>query len=227
MALTVGQVLTLAAQLYYMADDYDRLSALSDESYEICERNGIRYFGAISRMYQIWARAHRSRPADRIAEFRSALKDYKDMGCGLQLGLFHAMLARLLLAAERPAEAATEAETALAASETSGELWWAPEAHRTLGRALLAAARPNNAAAKKSFERAIAQARQLSAPMLELRAATSLASLLAGNGKRAEAKRTLAPVLARFTEGFDSADLRAAKTLIDLNRECRESIRGY
>ena len=214
-ALTVGQVLSLAAQLYYMADDYDRLSALSEESREICERNGIRYFGAISGLYQIWARAWRSRPADRIAEFRSALKDYGDMGCGLQLGLFHAMLARLLLAADRPAEAATEAETALAAFDGNDELWWTPEAHRTLGSALLATAKPNAAAAKKCFERAIAQAKRLGAPMLELRAATSLAALSAGARKGPEAKRLLAPLLARFTEGSDNADLRAAKDLLE------------
>jgi hypothetical protein len=49
---------------------------------------------------------------------------------------------------------------------------------------------------------------------LELRAATSLARVLADGGRRAEARQPLADVLASFTEGFDTADVRAARALL-------------
>jgi predicted ATPase len=50
---------------------------------------------------------------------------------------------------------------------------------------------------------------------MELRAATSLARLLRKQGRIAEARDALAPVYNWFTEGFDAADLKDAKTLLD------------
>jgi DNA-binding winged helix-turn-helix (wHTH) protein/tetratricopeptide (TPR) repeat protein len=212
--LTIGQVLTLAAQVHYMAGNYDRMLALSHEGNEICERIGIRYFGAICRLYEIWAKARRTRPSEHIKEFRDALKRYEAMGCGLQLGLFHVMLAQLLLAAGRPAEAVQEARTSLAKFNANDERWWLPEAHRTLAEAILAAPKPDKADAAKSFQNALDTARQTGAMMLELRAATGLAAIASGRNDKAEAKRLLAAIIERFGEGLDSADMRAAKAQI-------------
>jgi predicted ATPase len=58
-------------------------------------------------------------------------------------------------------------------------------------------------------------ARRQEARSLELRAATSLARLLRDQGKRAQARDLLAPVYNWFTEGFDTADLKHAKALLD------------
>ena len=49
----------------------------------------------------------------------------------------------------------------------------------------------------------------------ELRAATSLAHLWQGQGKRTEARDLLAPVYNWFTEGFDTADLKDAQALLE------------
>ena len=59
----------------------------------------------------------------------------------------------------------------------------------------------------------IAQAQQ--AKSLELRAATSLARLWGEQGRRAEARDLLVPVYGWFTEGFDTADLKEARALLD------------
>ena len=59
----------------------------------------------------------------------------------------------------------------------------------------------------------MAQAQQ--AKTYELRAATSLARLWGEQGRRAEARELLAPVYGWFTEGFDTADLKNAKALLD------------
>jgi predicted ATPase len=58
-------------------------------------------------------------------------------------------------------------------------------------------------------------ARQQHAKSWELRAATSLARLWQGHGKRAEARALLAPIYGWFTEGFDTADLQEARVLLD------------
>jgi predicted ATPase len=65
------------------------------------------------------------------------------------------------------------------------------------------------------FRQAIDTSRSPQAKSLELRAATSLARLWRDQGKRAQAHHLLAPVYGWFTEGFDTADLKDAKSLLD------------
>ena len=69
--------------------------------------------------------------------------------------------------------------------------------------------------AKACFQHAIEIARQQSAKSWELRAATSLARLWQSQGKPNEARDLLAPVYEWFTEGFDTADLKDAKALLN------------
>jgi tetratricopeptide (TPR) repeat protein len=69
--------------------------------------------------------------------------------------------------------------------------------------------------AERCFQQAIAIARDRSERSLELRAATSSARLLGQDGRREEARRTLGEVYGWFTEGFDTADLKAARALLD------------
>ena len=68
--------------------------------------------------------------------------------------------------------------------------------------------------AAQSFRRAIEVARRQQAKSFELRAAMSLSRLWLQQGKAREARQLLAPVYSWFTEGFDTADLQEAKTLL-------------
>ena len=74
---------------------------------------------------------------------------------------------------------------------------------------------PNAPAADNCFRAAIELARVQGAKSWELRATTSLAQLLTKQGRRDEARTMLADLYGWFTEGFDTADLRDAKTLLD------------
>ena len=73
----------------------------------------------------------------------------------------------------------------------------------------------DTAAAEACYLRALAVARAQEARSLELRAACDLARLWAECGDRARAAELLAPVYGWFTEGFDTADLKEAKALLD------------
>jgi predicted ATPase len=74
-------------------------------------------------------------------------------------------------------------------------------------------------AAEELFTCAVDQARRQEALSWEIRAATSLAQLWAGQGRDREAQTLLAGVYGRFTEGFETADLRAAsRVLAELDR---------
>ncbi len=89
------------------------------------------------------------------------------------------------------------------------------ELHRLQGELLLQQSPDNATETAACFQQAIDIARQQQAKSWELRAATSLARLWQQQGKREEARELLAPVYDWFTEGFDTADLKDAKALLD------------
>ena len=89
------------------------------------------------------------------------------------------------------------------------------ELYRLRGELLLADAGSGAEEAERCFQQALEIARRQSAKSLELRAATSLSRLLEREGRREDARRLLAEVYAWFTEGFDTADLKDARTLLD------------
>ena len=91
-----------------------------------------------------------------------------------------------------------------------------PELLRVKGELLLLQGAPGAAAAAEDhFRQALDWASRQGALSFELRAATSLARLLRDQGRAADATALLQPVYDRFTEGFDTPDLKAATTLLD------------
>ena len=105
-----------------------------------------------------------------------------------------------------------EALTLVDTTENAGTK---PELYRLKGELLLQQSSDNQAEAEACFHQALDIARNQQAKSLELRAATSLARLWQQQGKRQEAHDLLAPVYDWFTEGFDTADLKDAKALLD------------
>src|SRR5262249_16223631 len=104
---------------------------------------------------------------------------------------------------------------ALTLTDITGERWSEPELHRLKGELLLQQSLDNQAEAEFAFHHALEIARSQQAKSFELRAATSLSKLWQQQGKRQEAHDLLAPVYNWFTEGFDTADLKDAKALLD------------
>jgi len=98
-------------------------------------------------------------------------------------------------------------------ARSSGEHGWDAELHRLTGTVLLAQNKLNEGEASLQQAIRIAQAQQ--AKSLELRAARDLARLWGEQGRRTEARDLVAPVYSCFTEGFDTADLKEAKALLD------------
>jgi class 3 adenylate cyclase/predicted ATPase len=105
--------------------------------------------------------------------------------------------------------------SALRVSLQTERNYYDAELHRLHGELLLSQGPPARDEAEACFHEALALARQQEAKSLELRAATSLARLWQRQGKRAEAHQLLAEVYGWFTEGFDTADLRAARALLE------------
>jgi predicted ATPase len=109
---------------------------------------------------------------------------------------------------------------AITTAEVTKTRWWEAEFHRMAGEIVLKSPVPDAVKAEAYFERALAVARQQQAKSWELRAAMSMARLWRDQGKRDEARDLLAPVYGWFTEGFDTLDLKVAKTLLDGLASC-------
>jgi non-specific serine/threonine protein kinase len=110
-----------------------------------------------------------------------------------------------------------EIETALRFAGDTGHRWFVPETFRVKGE-LITLRDPNDPGIEDCFNRGVEVAREQDALFWELRLALSLARSRATRGRRDEARRLLAPVYDRFTEGFDTISLRTAKAMLEALR---------
>jgi predicted ATPase len=129
------------------------------------------------------------------------------------LGFRSTLMAEALGQAGRIAEGLALVEAGIEQFEAN---CYTPELVRLKGELSLLHGRPGAAGSTEiHFRQALDGAREHGALSWELRAATSLARLLRNQGRPADATACLQPIYDRFTEGFSTADLIAAKQLLD------------
>ena len=130
---------------------------------------------------------------------------------------FLALLAEAIAPAKREDPGLRLIDEALALSESTGERYYQAELYRLKGERLLTRGRERGGdAASACFEQSLAIAKQQEALLFELRAAVSFARLYHGHPRSAMARDVILPVYERFHEGFDTPDLREARSLLDL-----------
>src|SRR6266478_2959094 len=176
-----------------------------------------------SAIWHAWGRAFegilfikRGDAINGLALLRSARGELRETGFAALYTEILRALAEALAGAGEVAEGLATIDEALARSERNEERWCVAELLRIKGELLLLQAGPDAAVtAEDHFRQAIDWAGRQSALSWELRAATSLARLWREQSRKEEARELLAPIYARFTEGFETADLRTAKALID------------
>lgn len=162
-----------------------------------------------------WTLAERGHGDEGLAQIRQgvAASAASPLFCRVY---FLALLAEVCRKAGKVEEGLAAVAEALQAVEDKGIGFYEPELPRLKGELLLAGASGKSAEAEACFRQAIAVARRQSAKSLELRAVMSLSRLLHNQGQQDEARRMLAGTYGWFTEGFDTADLREAKGLLEV-----------
>ncbi|HEU0215327.1 MAG TPA: AAA family ATPase [Stellaceae bacterium] len=148
---------------------------------------------------------------DALAVLRAGLQTPAGRGVSRPYGLVS--LAHAMALSGEPAAALGLIDEAMGMMEAVGHRQYEPEFYRIKGIAL----REQNdvAGSEAAFAEALRSARRRQMKAYELRAATSLARLWGEEGRREEARELLAPVYGWFTEGFDTADLKEAKALLE------------
>jgi predicted ATPase/DNA-binding winged helix-turn-helix (wHTH) protein len=129
---------------------------------------------------------------------------------------FLGVLAEGLAGLGRMSEALAAIHQAMESADRGGERYYYPELLRLKGEVLLRDAKAQSVpAADDCFIASMDLARQQGALFWELRSALSLARLRASQGRHSEARQVLAPIHDRFTEGFGTVDLRAARAMLE------------
>ncbi|MBN3761536.1 winged helix-turn-helix domain-containing protein [Burkholderia sp. Ac-20365] len=216
-ALTLGYVLVLASVplAFYLGD----LRA-AEEALEVLQahlaRRGLVIYDPMARCLQGALLIRRKDPSGLLI-MSDALDQHRMEHFIIRYPMYMGMFAQGLLSFDRHAEAHATIDEALEWSDAHEERWCMPELLRIKGDILQAIdASGQLEASEAHYLRAMQLAREQDALSWELRAATSLARLLDGVGETDRAEALLAAVYGRFTEGFDTPDLLAARELLVL-----------
>jgi predicted ATPase len=187
----------------------------AEENIALAADQGFALWLAVANILDGWALAVQQEPEAGMERLHQGLATWRTTGANLYVPYFLALVAdghESSGAIEEARRALAEAEALI---ENTGERWYEAEIFRRKGELLFAGGAANETEAEACFQRAIEIARAQNARSLELRAAISLARLWRDRGRPDDARDLLAPVYAWFTEGFDTADLKDAKVLID------------
>jgi predicted ATPase/DNA-binding winged helix-turn-helix (wHTH) protein len=215
-ALTFCSVLGQGAcPVTYLAGDLDAAEHHCAALLEHTERHPIRLWNIWAHCFHGMLLVRRGHLGAGLEALRTALDQ---AGEARLLPRFLLPLGELAACLGETGEAARGLATideALARSQAREEGWYLAELQRIKGELLRKSDSAATAAAETCFTQALEIARQQGALFWELRSALSLARLKQDQSRRADARKILQPVVAKFTEGFASADLRDAGTLLD------------
>jgi class 3 adenylate cyclase/tetratricopeptide (TPR) repeat protein len=184
-----------------------------------CEEHGINELAGWASHWSGWCDFWRGDRTQGIAKMTEAIEKLNAVNSFLMLPW------RLIVLGEMKAEigeiqaAETLVEQALEKVNLSQGKWCLPEVYRVAAKVVLCKSPRNSSLAESHLRHAIELARNQGTKLWELRATVSLVRLLRDTNRRDEARAMLAEIYDWFTEGFDTADLKDAKALLDELRE--------
>ena len=174
---------------------------------------GFPLWRALGTIFRGWIEVRNGDVTEGMSLLHSGLTAYRATGAELAMAYYTALLAGACEIVGQVEEGLTLLDEALQVAVRTGERWFLAELNRQRGQLLLGQGDPK--AAEKHYRKALTIARKQEAKLWELRAATSLARLWRDQDRRTEARDLLAQVYGWFTEGFDTPDLKEAKSLLD------------
>jgi predicted ATPase/class 3 adenylate cyclase len=212
---SLADALNFAAELFQLRQEEEATREQAEVAIALSREQGLTLLEADAITFRGWALAKQGRNKEGIAQVRRGLAAIQATGGKLWQLRSLALLAEACGEAGQPEEGLTALAEAFDLANRTGRAVSVPELYRLKGELLLMQNDSNVEEAENSFRRAIEIACKQSAKSWELRATMSLARLLRDTGRRDEARAKLTDIYNWFTEGFDTADLKEAKALLD------------
>ena len=209
----VAFALNSSAELHLCLGDERTARESTEALATLATERGFLFWSAQAMYLQGKVLVAQGRVAEGIAELHRGAASVEMTG-GVA-GIWKASLAEAYGKLGRQEEGLEAIAQSLDTMNRTGLRYLEAELYRIKGELALLEAPGAVGAAENALRQAVASARRQDAKSWELRAVTSLARLLVSQGKRDEARATLAQIYNWFTEGLDTADLRNAKALLD------------
>jgi predicted ATPase len=212
---SIANALPFAVLVHQLRGEPEVVRELTESMLTLSAERGFPQWLLFGKVFEAWLQTEREGDEAAIARLREAIAGYRATGNELYVPGFFSLVATALLRRGAVDDGLRVVAEAQAMAETTEGRLWNSNYQRLKGELLLArdpAAAPD---AEIEFAQAIDLARRQRAKSWELRATVSLARLWQRQGKRQEAGRALAEIYAWFTEGFETADLVEAKSLLD------------
>ena len=208
-----------AAKVHQLRREAEATAEYAQTLLSLAEEQAFPVWIAAGMVLAGWAETQRGQRDAGLARIRQGIAAFLANGAAMMHPHFLCLLAEALDAGAQVAEGLDVLARALSIVEETGERYYESELHRLRGELLL---KQNDRVdrtdeAQTCFQNAMTVARRQQARSLELRASVSAARLAQrqdqGIHKLANARSILEPICGLFTEGFETADWRAAKTL--------------
>jgi DNA-binding winged helix-turn-helix (wHTH) protein/predicted ATPase len=229
---SLAHALFFAAILHQLRREDGMAYENAQAAIAVSTEHGLVMYQAMATITRGWALIEQQEEA--VEQMRQGFAAYQATGTELLRPHFLALLAKASGKARKPEEGLRGLEESLEVAHRNGDASYLAELYRikgelllmqptgrglsqaaTGGKAVVEAEPPAVAQAEACFNQSIKIAQHQKAKSWELRAVTSLARLYQNQNKQEEARGLLAQIYDRFTEGFDTADLREAKALLD------------
>ncbi len=204
-----------ASFVYMFRGEASRIQEPAQTALRLATEHGFAFWRAGTAMIRGSTLVDQGQREEGIVEIRQGLAAWRGTGAEIGLTYWPALLADVYGRVGQMEEGLAALVEAFTAGQRTGERFWEAELYRLKGELQLGLNKRHREEAENGFRRSLEIAQGQEAKSLELRAALSLSRVWQQQGKRVEAYELLAPIYAWFTEGFDTADLQAAKALLD------------
>jgi class 3 adenylate cyclase/predicted ATPase len=211
----LGFSLTQGAHIYDYLGDATALRVRAEEAERLGAERGLPTFEIMGQALQGVALVRAGKYDPAVPILRAAIEQWHSTGARLWVRYIRGVLAEGLARSDKIEEGLEVCNDVLAEIEQPEcrECWCYAELLRLKGWML--SLKGDVRGGERSYGTSLEWARQQQAKSWELRASMSLARLWRDQGKVQQARELLGPVYGWFTEGFDTRDLKEAKTLLD------------
>jgi len=211
---TLAFALTFGCEFYWFLRDFQKVNEYTEELIPLAAEKGFVYWEAHGLFYQGESKTLEGQVEEGIAQMNQAIGAMRATGTETCLTRLHARLAEACVKVGQTEQGLTAITEALEVRCKCDERYYESEIYRLKGELIMMKGEAD-AEVESYFRQAIEVARELQVKSLELRAVMSLSRLLQKQDKKEDARKILAEIYGWFTEGFDTGDLKEAKSLLD------------